>query len=47
MNACGWKLHALKDALKKHWAIWVSGNYRLTFPFDGQDAILVNYQDYH
>ena len=45
--APGWKLHALKGELKGHWAVWVDGNWRLTFTFDGNDAILVNYQDYH
>ena len=35
MNLPGWKLHALKGALAGHWAAWVSGNWRLTFAFDG------------
>jgi plasmid maintenance system killer protein len=26
---------------------WVSGNWRLTFLFEGEDAVLVDYQDYH
>lgn len=47
MNAPGWRLHRLTRALKGHWAISVSGNWRLTFKFDGEDAILVDYQDYH
>lgn len=47
MDAPGWKLHALKGALKGHWAVWVDGNWRLTFTFEGGDAILVDYQDYH
>lgn len=48
MNVPGWKLHPLKGAdLKGHWSVWVSGNWRLTFTFEGQDAILVDYQDYH
>ncbi|MFZ1318870.1 MAG: type II toxin-antitoxin system RelE/ParE family toxin [Candidatus Nitrotoga sp.] len=25
----------------------MNGNWRLTFAFEGEDAILVNYQDYH
>ncbi|WP_420800632.1 hypothetical protein [Photorhabdus thracensis] len=25
----------------------VNGNWRLTFKFENEDAILVNYQDYH
>ncbi|MGH8552623.1 MAG: type II toxin-antitoxin system RelE/ParE family toxin [Methylococcales bacterium] len=47
MDAPGWKLHALKGRLKGHWAVWADGNSRLTFAFDGTDAVLVNYQDYH
>jgi len=42
-----WKLHALKDDLKNHWAITVNGNWRITFRFENGDALLVNYQDYH
>ncbi|MEQ5317655.1 type II toxin-antitoxin system RelE/ParE family toxin [Providencia vermicola] len=43
-----WKLHQLKDAdLQSHWSISVNGNWRLTFKFEGEDAILVDYQDYH
>ena len=41
-----WRLHALQGK-EKHWSIWVNGNWRLTFTFDGEDAILVDYQDYH
>ena len=39
-------LHRLKGA-EKHWAIWVDGNYRLTFGFERTDADLVDYRDYH
>ncbi len=47
MNAPGWKLHPLKGRLKDHWAVSVSGNWRLTFTFENGDAVLVDYQDYH
>lgn len=47
MDVIGWKLHPLKGALVDHWAVKVSGNWRLTFMFEGEDAILVDYQDYH
>ena len=47
MNLPGWKLHPLKGNLAGHWAVWVSGNWRLTFVFDGADATVVDYQDYH
>jgi proteic killer suppression protein len=41
-----WRLHGLQGK-EKHWSIWVNGNWRLTFTFEGEDAILVDYQDYH
>lgn len=47
MNVPGWKFHALTADLAAHWAVSVNGNWRLTFRFDGEDAILVDYQDYH
>lgn len=47
MNAPGWRLHRLAGQFKDHWAISVSGNWRLTFKFEGEDAILVDYHDYH
>jgi proteic killer suppression protein len=47
MNAPGWRLHPLSGALKGHWSVDVSGNWRLTFTFEGEDAVLVDYQDYH
>ena len=47
MNAPGNNLHALKGNLAGHWSVSVSGNWRLTFLFEGEDAVLVDYQDYH
>ncbi|TSA16164.1 MAG: peptidase [Betaproteobacteria bacterium] len=47
MDAPGWKLHALKGDLKGHWAVWIDANWRLAFTFEGNDAILADYQDYH
>jgi proteic killer suppression protein len=47
MNAPGWELHPLRGELEGHWAISVSGNWGLTFTFDGEDAVLVDYRDYH
>ena len=47
MSLPGWRLHQLKGGLKGHWAVWVDQNWRLTFRFEGDDAVLVDYQDYH
>ena len=47
MNAPGYGLHALRGNLAGHWSVTISGNWRPTFAFEGEDAILVDYQDYH
>lgn len=47
MNAPGWKRHSLTGDLAGNWSVWVNGNWRMTFAFDGKDAILVDFQDYH
>jgi Plasmid maintenance system killer protein len=47
MDIPGWRLHALEGNLAGHWSVWVNGNWRLTFAFEGQDAVLVDYRDYH
>jgi proteic killer suppression protein len=47
MNAPGWRLHRLTGLLRDQWAVSVNGNWRLTFKFEGEDAILVDYLDYH
>lgn len=44
MNVPGWKLHSLSTG---HWSVWVNGNWRMTFLFEGVDVVLVDYQDYH
>lgn len=46
MNIPGWKLHSLAHDLAGHWSVWVNGKWRLTFAFEGEDAVLVDYQDY-
>ena len=47
LNTPGWRLHQLKGNLEGHWSIRVNGNWRLTFRFEGEHAILIDYQDYH
>jgi proteic killer suppression protein len=47
MDRPGWRFHALKGDLKGYYAVWVDENWRLTFTFDGDDAEIVDYQDYH
>jgi proteic killer suppression protein len=47
MDLPGFRLHRLKGVLKGHWAVWVSGNWRVTFRFEEGDAVAVDYLDYH
>jgi len=47
MNLPGYKLHELKGKEAGTWSVTVSANWRITFKFEGQDAILVDYKDYH
>ena len=46
MNLPGYRLHQLQGQEKEMWSVTVNGNWRITFFFEGQDAILVDYQDY-
>jgi len=47
MNLPGYKLHKLSGKEKGTWSVWVTGNWRVTFRFEGTDAVAVNYLDYH
>lgn len=47
MNLPGYKLHQLKGSKKDMWSVIVNGNWRITFYFEGLDAYLVDYIDYH
>lgn len=47
MNAPGWRLHSLTGDLAGHYSVTVNGNWRITFTFDGENAELADYLDYH
>lgn len=47
LSAPAWALHPLKGDLKGHWALTFNGNWRVVFSFEGADAVLVDYRDYH
>ena len=47
MNAPGWRLHPLSNDLAGHYSVSVNGNWRVTFAFEGEDTVLIDYQDYH
>ena len=42
-----WRLHPLHGDQRGRWAVWVDENWRLTFAFEGKEAVLLDYQDYH
>jgi len=47
MNAPGWGLHCLTGDFAGHYSMTVNGNWRMTFVFNGENAELVDYLDYH
>jgi proteic killer suppression protein len=47
MSIPGWRFHPLRGTGKGRWAVAVSGNLRLTFAFEGEDAIDIDLEDYH
>ena len=47
MSLPGYRLHELKGKEAGTWSVTVNANWRITFEFEGQDAILVDYKDYH
>lgn len=47
MDIPGYKFHALKGDRAGEYAVSVTGNLRITFAFDGQNAVAVNLEDYH
>jgi proteic killer suppression protein len=47
MNIPGFKFHPLTGNRKGTYAVTVTGNWRITFRFDGKGAIDVDLEDYH
>lgn len=47
MDLPGLRLHALKGRGKGRWSVAVSGNWRVTFEFAGENVDRVDYEDYH
>jgi len=43
----GLNLHELIGDRKRTWSVRVSGNWRITFTFKGEDVMDVDYEDYH
>jgi proteic killer suppression protein len=47
MNQVGYGFHSLKGDLKEFFSVKVSGNWRIIFRFEGENAADVDYLDYH
>ena len=47
MDVAGFRFHALKGGDRGGFSIWASENYRITFGWNGEDAIEVDLEDYH
>ena len=47
MDVPGWHFHTLTGDMKGRFSVRVTGNWRLTFAWDGDVAIDVDYEDYH
>ena len=43
----GYRLHPLQGDMLGHWAVSVSGNWRITFRFEGKHVRDVDLVDYH
>ena len=46
LSIAGFHFHALRGNPKR-WAVRVSGNYRITFGWSGENALEVDFEDYH
>ena len=47
LNLPGYFFHALRGQDRGRYSVRVTGNYRLTFGWDNEDAIDVDLEDYH
>lgn len=47
MDLPGLKFHSLAPGQPGRYSVKVSGNYRITFAFDGPNAVDVELEDYH
>ena len=47
MNLPGFHFHELQGDQAGRYSVRVTGNWRMTFAFDGADAIDVDLEDYH
>lgn len=46
MNVAGFRFHGLRGKPQR-WSVRVTGNYRITFGWSGENALDVDFEDYH
>ncbi len=46
MNIAGFHFHSLHGSPQR-WTVRVTGNYRITFDWSGENALDVDFEDYH
>jgi plasmid maintenance system killer protein len=46
MNIAGFRFHGLQGNPKR-WSVRVTGNYRITFGWSGENTLDVDFEDYH
>ena len=46
LNIAGFRFHCLRG-IPQRWSMRVSGNYRLTFGWSGENVLDVDFEDYH
>lgn len=47
LDVAGLHFHPLTGDMKRRYAVTVKANWRVTFAWDGEDAIDVDHEDYH
>ncbi len=47
MNLPGYRFHELKGGRAGTYSVQVTGNWRITYKWDGADAVDVDLEDYH
>jgi toxin HigB-1 len=46
MNIAGFRFHGLRGKPQR-WSVCVTGNYRITFAWSGENALDIDFEDYH
>ncbi len=46
MDIAGFRFHGLQGNPKR-WSVRVTGNYRITFGWSGENALDIDFEDYH